>query len=135
MTETWTDLNTENTINIPGYNKIIKSRNKLIASRGGGVALFISTDLAVDVKLRPLLYLVLMMAFLKASLFKFHKHIFQLKILLSVLFIVNLVLVYQFSMIILRQLWIGSTEKIDPVISWAILISIYLTPIIAINYF
>jgi len=53
VTETWTDSNSEQTINIPGYNNLIKSRDANIASRGGGVALFFSSDLAVDVKLRP----------------------------------------------------------------------------------
>ena len=53
VTETWTDSNSEQAINIPGYNKIIKSRDVNVASRGGGVALFFSSDLAVDVKRRP----------------------------------------------------------------------------------
>ena len=53
VTETWTDSNSEQAINIPGYNKIIKSRDANVASRGGGVALFFSSDLAVDIKRRP----------------------------------------------------------------------------------
>ena len=53
VTETWTDTNTEKMINIPGYSKVIKSRETSVASRGGGVALFYSSDLAIIVKPRP----------------------------------------------------------------------------------
>ena len=52
VTETWADANTENAINISGYNKIMKPRDKHVASRGGGVALFYSSDLAINVKQR-----------------------------------------------------------------------------------
>ena len=52
VTETWTDSSSEDRIEIPGYGKIIKSRDILIASRGGGVAIFYSLDLAVNVKVR-----------------------------------------------------------------------------------
>ena len=52
LTETWTDAYSENTISISGYNKIAKPRDKHVASRGGGVALFYSQDLFVKVKVR-----------------------------------------------------------------------------------
>lgn len=42
VTETWTDMNNEHLVNIDGYSKIIKHREN---GRGGGVALYIDSDL------------------------------------------------------------------------------------------
>ena len=47
--ETHTDTSTETSIEIPGYNKLIKSR---IGRRGGGVALFFDSDINIGVKRR-----------------------------------------------------------------------------------
>ena len=47
--ETHTDSSTETSIEIPGYNKLIKSR---IGRRGGGVALFFDSDINIGVKRR-----------------------------------------------------------------------------------
>ena len=49
VTETWTNSSIEKTIDIPGYDKIIKSRENRV---GGGVALFIDSDLNVKIKAR-----------------------------------------------------------------------------------
>ena len=50
VTEVWTDQSTEGFINIPGYNKLVKSRND--GRKGGGVALYIDSDLNLAVKHR-----------------------------------------------------------------------------------
>ena len=49
ITELWTTAENENAINIPGYSKIIKSR---VGSRGGGVGLFLDTNLEINAKVR-----------------------------------------------------------------------------------
>ena len=49
VTETWTNSFSEKNINIPGYDKIIKSRENRV---GGGVTLFVDSDLDVKVKTR-----------------------------------------------------------------------------------
>ena len=50
VSETWTDVHTEQLISIPGYDCICRSRT---TGRGGGLALYIDTDLNVVVKNRP----------------------------------------------------------------------------------
>ena len=49
VSETWTDVHTEQLISIPGYECICRSRS---TRRGGGLALYIDTDLNVVVKNR-----------------------------------------------------------------------------------
>ena len=50
VSETWACLSTEQFINIPGYDCICRSRS---SRRGGGLALYIDSDLDVLVKNRP----------------------------------------------------------------------------------
>ena len=50
VSETWTDLSNEQLISIPGYDCVCRSRT---TGRGGGLALYIDTDLNVIVKNRP----------------------------------------------------------------------------------
>ncbi|MFZ2538187.1 MAG: endonuclease/exonuclease/phosphatase family protein, partial [Oscillospiraceae bacterium] len=50
ITETWTNMQNENCINLPGYNKYVKSR---VNRKGGGVALYLNSDLNISTKLRP----------------------------------------------------------------------------------
>ena len=42
VSETWTGQSTENCIEIPGHNKVVKSRQ---AQRGGGLAIYTDSDL------------------------------------------------------------------------------------------
>ena len=51
VTEVWTDLSTEGFIDIPGYTKLVKSRND--GRKGGGVALYIDSELNLIVRHRP----------------------------------------------------------------------------------
>ena len=50
VSECWTDLSTEGLINIPGYNKLVRSRAD--GRKGGGVALYFNSDLNLSAKLR-----------------------------------------------------------------------------------
>ena len=50
VSETWTGQSTENCIELPGYNKVVKSRQ---ARRGGGLAIFTDSELNVTIKNRP----------------------------------------------------------------------------------
>ena len=50
ISETFTDQSTEGLINIPGYTLHVKSR---VGRIGGGVALYVDTDLDLIVKIRP----------------------------------------------------------------------------------
>ena len=50
VSETWTSDSTEECIKLPGYNKIVKSRQ---TRRGGGLAIYTDSDLNITVKNRP----------------------------------------------------------------------------------
>ena len=50
VSETWLSASTEECINMPGYDKVIKSR---VGRHGGGVALFLDADLDIKFKPRP----------------------------------------------------------------------------------
>ena len=45
VSETWTEQSTENCIDIPGYDKVVKSRQ---GRRGGGLAIYTDSDLNIN---------------------------------------------------------------------------------------
>ena len=49
VSETWTTVSTEQFIEIPGYDCICRSRS---SKRGGGLALYVDSDMNVSVKIR-----------------------------------------------------------------------------------
>ena len=49
ITETWTTVQNEAVINVPGYSKILKSR---VEGRGGGLGLFFDLGLDITIKMR-----------------------------------------------------------------------------------